>query len=93
MPQSANLTLEVDAILFDMDGTLIDSTPVADLTYTQFVQRHGLESTGHLHVSFSLLSIDLWSLWAAWLGGGGGSLMVVRRVEELWQVVLGGRMG
>lgn len=46
----------VDAILFDMDGTLIDSTPVADLTYQQFVQRHTLENTGHLHVRYALFA-------------------------------------
>jgi len=40
----------VDAILFDMDGTLIDSTPVADMTYKQFVETHRIENTGHLHV-------------------------------------------
>jgi len=42
----------VDAILFDMDGTLIDSTPVADLTYKQFVETHKIENTGHLHVCY-----------------------------------------
>jgi len=46
----------VDAILFDMDGTLIDSTPVADLTYQQFVERHTLENTGHLHVRYALFA-------------------------------------
>ncbi len=31
----------VDAVLFDMDGTLVDSTPVVEQLWTEFCERHG----------------------------------------------------
>jgi len=38
-------TLNVRALLLDMDGTLVDSTAVVEGTWTRFAQRHGLDST------------------------------------------------
>ncbi|MFL1378483.1 MULTISPECIES: HAD-IA family hydrolase [unclassified Nocardiopsis] len=35
-------TLEVDAVLFDMDGTLVDSTRVVEGVWARFADRHGV---------------------------------------------------
>ncbi|PWY99447.1 HAD-like protein [Testicularia cyperi] len=35
--------VEVDTILFDMDGTLIDSTPAVNATWASFAQQYGLD--------------------------------------------------
>lgn len=43
-------TFEVEAILFDMDGTLVDSTAAVNKTYVDFCHAHGIEVTGHPHV-------------------------------------------
>ncbi|KAN0065821.1 DL-glycerol-3-phosphatase [Thecaphora frezii] len=37
------VTVEVDTILFDMDGTLIDSTPAVNATWAAFAQQYGLD--------------------------------------------------
>lgn len=36
-------TLEVDTILFDMDGTLIDSTPAVNATWASFAHQYNLD--------------------------------------------------
>ena len=38
----ARTTLEVEAVLFDMDGTLVDSTRVVEDLWAVFAARHGL---------------------------------------------------
>ena len=35
---------EVRAVLFDMDGTLVDSTPVVERTWTRWALKHGLNA-------------------------------------------------
>ncbi|EPQ29847.1 uncharacterized protein PFL1_02520 [Pseudozyma flocculosa PF-1] len=37
------VTLEVDTILFDMDGTLIDSTPAVNATWAAFAEQYQLD--------------------------------------------------
>ncbi|GAC97497.1 hypothetical protein PHSY_005083 [Pseudozyma hubeiensis SY62] len=37
------ITLEVDTILFDMDGTLIDSTPAVNATWASFAHQYNLD--------------------------------------------------
>jgi sugar-phosphatase len=37
--------MEGRAILFDMDGTLVDSTPVVERVWARFAARHGLDVT------------------------------------------------
>ncbi|KAJ9479410.1 2-deoxyglucose-6-phosphate phosphatase 1 [Pseudozyma hubeiensis] len=37
------ITLEVDTILFDMDGTLIDSTPAVNATWASFAHQYKLD--------------------------------------------------
>ncbi|MEE1756450.1 HAD-IA family hydrolase [Streptomyces sp. SP18CS02] len=49
---ASELNLTATALLFDMDGTLVDSTPVVERTWRRFAGRHGLDpervlSTAH----------------------------------------------
>lgn len=40
----ADVTRTVRAVLFDMDGTLVSSEPVADRAWTRWARRHGLDT-------------------------------------------------
>lgn len=44
-------TLTVQAALFDMDGTLVDSTAIVERTWHRFAERFGLDSRAILQVS------------------------------------------
>ena len=35
--------VEVDTVLFDMDGTLIDSTPALNATWEEFAKQYNLD--------------------------------------------------
>ncbi|MFY7065768.1 HAD-IA family hydrolase [Nocardiopsis changdeensis] len=40
--QAGRTTVEVEAVLFDMDGTLVDSTAVVEDVWARFATRHGV---------------------------------------------------
>ncbi|MGQ4268837.1 HAD-IA family hydrolase [Nocardiopsis changdeensis] len=40
--QAGRTTVEVEAVLFDMDGTLVDSTAVVEDVWARFAARHGI---------------------------------------------------
>ncbi|MFE6307605.1 HAD-IA family hydrolase [Nocardiopsis sp. NPDC057823] len=40
--QAGRTTVEVEAVLFDMDGTLVDSTAVVEDVWARFAARHGV---------------------------------------------------
>ncbi|THV42242.1 HAD-IA family hydrolase [Glycomyces buryatensis] len=44
-------TLSAEVVLFDMDGTLVDSTKVVERTWRRFAERHGLDAESILAVS------------------------------------------
>ena len=46
-----DVIVECSAILFDMDGTLVDSTPVVERQWKRFAQRHGLDYAHIMRVS------------------------------------------
>ncbi|NHC13154.1 HAD-IA family hydrolase [Motilibacter deserti] len=52
------MRLEVDALLFDIDGTLVDSTPVVERTWRTWAGRRGLDAEEILRVCHGRRSED-----------------------------------
>lgn len=50
--------LDIEAFLFDMDGTLVDSIRAVERTYIDFCNANGIEATGHPHVRMGLLTCE-----------------------------------
>jgi sugar-phosphatase len=46
-----DLVIDCEAILFDMDGTLVDSTPVVERQWKRFAERHNLDYAHIMRVS------------------------------------------
>jgi sugar-phosphatase len=42
-------TLACEAVLFDMDGTLVDSTACVEVTWRRWAERHGLDFHAFMH--------------------------------------------
>ena len=53
-----HLDLRAAGVLFDMDGTLIDSTPVVEAIWTRFGERHGLDPAQILAFAHGRQPID-----------------------------------
>jgi len=51
-------TLRARAILFDMDGTLVDSTPVVEMVWRRFADAHGVDADEILASSHGVKAID-----------------------------------
>lgn len=51
-------TLYARAILFDMDGTLVDSTPVVEMVWRLFADAHGVDADEILASSHGVKAID-----------------------------------
>ncbi|HEX9088175.1 MAG TPA: HAD-IA family hydrolase [Arthrobacter sp.] len=59
MPAPAVLrTLTCRAVLFDMDGTLVDSTSIVEQVWSEFAARYGLDSAEILRTSHGVQAID-----------------------------------
>ncbi len=52
------MNLNVDAVLFDIDGTLVDSTPAVERTWAAWASRHGLDVAEILAVCHGRRSED-----------------------------------
>lgn len=50
--------VEVDTILFDMDGTLIDSTPALNATWAEFAKEYNLDIDYVLHYSHGHRTVE-----------------------------------
>lgn len=50
--------IEVDAILFDIDGTLVDSTPAVERAWRTWAGRHGLDADEILSISHGRRAMD-----------------------------------
>lgn len=55
---SAGLDITAQAVLLDMDGTLVDSTAVVELVWTDFAQTYGLDVREVLGYTHGRQSID-----------------------------------
>jgi sugar-phosphatase len=55
---TASFDLTGTAVLFDMDGTLVDSTAVVEVMWTEFALRHGLDPKVLLPLSHGRQTID-----------------------------------
>ena len=59
MPASASLrTVTCRAVLFDMDGTLVDSTAIVEQVWSEFAARYGLDLVEILRTSHGVQAID-----------------------------------
>ncbi|WNM24396.1 HAD-IA family hydrolase [Demequina capsici] len=54
----APATLRADAVIFDMDGTIVDSTEVVERMWSAVAERHGLDLDGILEYSHGRQSRD-----------------------------------
>ena len=52
------MTIKAKGLLFDLDGTLIDSLPAVDRAWTKFAERHGLDPVDVLSKIHGRRSID-----------------------------------
>ncbi len=51
-------TVRARAVIFDMDGTLVDSNAVVEAIWTQFAEQHGLSTADVLAFSHGRQTID-----------------------------------
>lgn len=51
-------TLTVRAVLFDMDGTLVDSTAIVEQVWLEFAERYGLDYNEILRTSHGVQAGD-----------------------------------
>ncbi|MDQ0209564.1 HAD-IA family hydrolase [Arthrobacter bambusae] len=58
LPAEAVKTLTVRAVLFDMDGTLVDSTAIVEQVWSEFAGRYGLDIDEILRTSHGVQAKD-----------------------------------
>ncbi|MFJ4195045.1 HAD family hydrolase [Pseudomonas sp. NPDC089534] len=56
--------ISTQALLFDMDGTLVDSTAVVERTWGRFAQRHGLDLAQVLHAAHGRRTAETVAMFA-----------------------------
>ena len=60
----SSITIPAAAILFDMDGTLVDSTVVVERVWGRYADRHGLDVNAILATSHGRLMRETVARWA-----------------------------
>jgi sugar-phosphatase len=60
----SSVTIPATAILFDMDGTLVDSTVVVERVWSRYADRHGLDLAAILATSHGRLMRETVARWA-----------------------------
>jgi sugar-phosphatase len=60
----SSITIPTRAILFDMDGTLVDSTIVVERVWSRYADRHGLDLDAILATSHGRLMRETVARWA-----------------------------
>jgi sugar-phosphatase len=72
-------TLTASALLFDMDGTLVDSTAVVERVWARFARRHGLDVAAILANSHGVRMADTVEQW---LPVGTDARAVIRDLSD-----------
>ncbi|KAK9765723.1 DL-glycerol-3-phosphatase [Basidiobolus ranarum] len=62
-PQQSPKTLRAKAFIFDLDGTLIDTTPLVERHWRNFALEHGLDGDKILETSHGRRTIETIGLW------------------------------
>lgn len=57
-------TIDCDVVLFDMDGTLVDSTPVVERIWGRWAAKHGIDLVPLLQISHGRPTIETLSIVA-----------------------------
>ena len=63
MPAQPN-PIQCDAILFDLDGVLIDSTTCVERHWRNWAEQHGLDAVGILRIAHGVRNVDTMRLLA-----------------------------
>lgn len=78
-------TITARALIFDMDGTLVDSTAVVEAVWTEFSERFGLETATVLAFAHGRLAIDTVRHFLP-SGADAGALTAAIQSAELTQL-------
>lgn len=58
MPLISDMLIQADAVLFDLDGTLVDTTVVVERTWRAWAARHGADAAAILRVCHGRRTIE-----------------------------------
>jgi sugar-phosphatase len=56
---TGTITFGCDAVLFDLDGVLVDSTACIEATWRHWAERHGLDAAAILHIAHGRRGIEI----------------------------------
>jgi mannitol-1-/sugar-/sorbitol-6-phosphatase len=75
-------SLVADAILFDFDGVLVDSTSVVAAQYTRWAQEHGLDAEALVNFAHGVRTIEVIRKWAPQLDAEEETQRIEEREAE-----------
>ena len=78
--------VDVDTVLFDMDGTLIDSTPAVNATWVEFAKEYNLDIDHVLHYSHGHRTVENLKRYIPSLEGDALMKEVVRFESRILEI-------
>ena len=78
--------VDVDTVLFDMDGTLIDSTPAVNATWVEFAKEYNLDIDHVLHYSHGHRTVENLKRYIPSLDGDALMKEVVRFESRILEI-------